>query len=257
MAKSRSPIKEPPLRLPGQSVDAEIDRLWTDEAMVFMMIAVLAFALAVFEWVSWLTKTPPAPILYSVLAALAISFSLIRLTRVKKRVRALKLGRDGERLVAEELDKLKATGAVVFHDILGPTFNVDHVVVSRHGVYAVETKTFSKTDDGKVIFDGTTLLIDGRPPQKDLVGQVIAIADWVRDTLKRATGKDFPVRPVLVFPGWWVNPVKEHHRARVWVLNPEAVPAFITQAPLVVSEEDLRSAVYLLARYIRLTPPPV
>ena len=150
---------------------------------------------------------------------------------------------------------MKGTGAAILHDILAPTFNVDHVILSRHGIYAVETKTRSKPRDAKVHFDGTTLRVDGRLEKEPIV-QVIATADCIKHKLKEMTGKDYPVRPVLVFPGWYVNPVKEHRGARVWVLNPEAVPAFVTHEPTVISEADVSFAVYCLAREIRNTPDP-
>lgn len=251
MAKVRSPLKEPPLRVPGQSIQLEIDRLLIDELFTFGAIIFFALVWPVYEWIRWLTGPLLSPWLVTVLAACGLTYSILRLARAWRRLDALKLGRDGERAVAEELDKLRSTGAVVFHDILAQGFNIDHVVLSRQGVYAIETKTFSKTSGAEVSFNGTTFLLDGRVPERDPIAQAIATADWIKATLKTMTTKDYPVRPVLVMPGWYVNPVSEHHGARVWVLNPKALPAFVTREPTVISEEDLRLAVFFLARYIK------
>jgi hypothetical protein len=222
--------------------------------LTFGAVTFFALLWPVYEWTRWLTKTPPSPWPVTILAAFGLSYSLLRLVRAKRRLDALKLGRDGERVVAEELDKVRTTGAVVFHDIVGQGFNVDHVVISRHGVYAIETKTLSKAPGAEISFNGTTLLVDGRAPRKDPMAQTIAAADWIKNTLKAMTTKDYPVRPVLVFPGWYVNPVSDTQRGRVWVLNPKALPAFIEKEPTVVSEDDLRFAVFFLARYIKTNP---
>jgi hypothetical protein len=40
------------------------------------------------------------------------------------------LGREGELIVAESLEKLRALGAHAFHDIPAAGFNLDHVLLS-------------------------------------------------------------------------------------------------------------------------------
>ena len=50
------------------------------------------------------------------------------------------LGLDGELATAEELNQLMLDGCRVFHDVPIRYGNVDHVVVHRSGVYAVNTK---------------------------------------------------------------------------------------------------------------------
>jgi hypothetical protein len=66
---------------------------------------------------------------------------------------------------------------------------------------------------------------------------------------RQHTGKEFPVRPVVLFPGWFVEPFPKG--SLVWVLNPEALPSFIEHEPNRINESDLHLAAYHLARYIR------
>jgi hypothetical protein len=254
LAERQSPLDEAPLRVPGQSVQEDIDRLLIDELFVAGAIAVLALAWPTYEWARWLTKAQPSPWLVTILAALAFAYSLLRLASARRRLESLKLGRDGERAVAEELDNLRSTGAIVLHDIVVDRLNIDHVVLSARGIYAIETKTLSKPRGGKVSFDGTTLLVNGRTLDRDPIAQATAAADWIRKTLRKVTTKDYPVRPVLLLPGWYVNPVREHRGAKVWVLTPGAVFKFVQREPAVVSEDDLRFAVFFLARYIKTHP---
>jgi hypothetical protein len=69
--------------------------------------------------------------------------------------------------------------------------------------------------------------------------------------LKESTGKDYPVRPAVVFLGWFVEGDLGSKASSVWVLNPKMLPGYIGHEPKTVSEEDMRLAAYHLSRYIR------
>lgn len=251
MTETRSPLKEKPLRVPGQSIQDQINDV-VDEKVLGYALAIAFFPmLALFEWVRWWAPLPPAPWFVTIVSAIAVLYSVWKLSAMVKLLRALKLGRDGERIVAEMLNQLRSSGAIIFHDIQGPTFNVDHLVLSRRGFFVVETKTRSKRSGAQVVFDGKELRVDGRKPDRDPIAQVRALKDWVTSTLKASTGKSYSVKPVVVFPGWFVNPVKEQGNSDVWVLNPEALPVFIRNEPEVVTEEDFRLAVYHMATIAR------
>jgi hypothetical protein len=252
MSERRSPLKEPLLRIAGQSLQKEIDRLKWDEIGQYAMLATLAICMAVYECIAWLLHSPRNPLALIILSSLVLIYSLRRVRSAKKKLRLFELGRDGERAVAEVLDILRATGAVILHDIVGNDFNVDHVILSKHGIYAVETKTYMKWPKAEISYDGKTLLVGGRKPIRDPIQQAVAVADWVAKTLNTMTGKSYAVNPVVVFPGWYVR--ESGHSGRVWVLNPKQLPAFIAKQPEVLSEESLRLAVYFLIRYVRTTP---
>jgi len=48
-------------------------------------------------------------------------------------------------------------------------------------------------------------LIDGVEPDRDPLTQAKAVARRVREILKEQTGQDVPVKPVVLFPGWYVE----------------------------------------------------
>ena len=162
----RSPIKAPPLRLPGQSLQAEIETLISEGVIPYFVAAALLVFVAALEWVSALRHTPRQPWLYTLMAVLAGAAFAWRLVRVRTRVRLLKLGRDGELVVGQFLEGLRVSGARVFHDIPGEGFNLDHVVLSTHGCYVVETKTRRKPVRGEARVtlseDGEKLKLDTR-----------------------------------------------------------------------------------------------
>jgi hypothetical protein len=105
-------------------------------------------------------------------------------------------------------------------------FNLDHVVISTHGIYAIETKTRTNPSPrARVVVDGNNLTVAGYTPDRNPIEQVSAAAWWLENTLQQSTGKRFFVRGVVVFPGWYVE--QRGSRGDVWVLEPKALPAFI------------------------------
>jgi hypothetical protein len=122
------------------------------------------------------------------------------------------IGRDGEKVVGQALEELRTGGAIMLHDITADGFNVDHVVISLKGIFVIETKTRSKPKgrDSKIVYDGEKILIDGWTMAPDPLKQVQANTSWIHDLLMESTGKSFPVRPVLLFPGWYVVSVGVH-----------------------------------------------
>jgi hypothetical protein len=250
----KSPLKGPPLRYPGQSIDerrAEI--IGKLEAPAF--IAAVFIALTVAEVYSTLTGTRSPLWMYVVIAAAAVVFAATRVWLAIPTLKALRQARDGERIVGQYLDVLREQGYRVFHDVVGTGFNVDHILIGPGGIYTVETKTWSKPAKGapKVWFDGEEIKADGMHIDRDPVIQARAQAKWIKDLLCESTGKVLPVRPVILFPGWFVEPTRGAYK-ELWVLNPKALPEFLKNERLGLSPEDIKLASFHLSRFIRATP---
>jgi hypothetical protein len=211
-------------------------------------------AFAVYEWLRAATSAPPQPWLVTVLAAATAAFAAHRFRTLRRRVAPLKLGRDGEKAVAQYLEAHRKLEWRVFNDIPGDGFNVDHVVIAPQGVFVLETKARSKPAKGeaKVVYDGTKVLVDGHTPDRDPVVQARASRDYIRDMISETTGKRTAPRGVVVFPEWWVDqPPKGAPRPEIWVVNEKALPAFIEHEPVVLKEEDI--ALFADALRYRLT----
>ena len=224
----RSPLKQKPLKNPGESLDDEIQRLVDNTSERYGLAAAFLSVLAIMEWVLWYLEAPRNPILYTAFALPALLAVSIRLIFVRKKLKNLRQGRDGEKAVAQFLERLRETGAIVFHDIPGQGFNLDHVVMDRSGIYVIETKTMSKPDKGetRLVFDGESISSFGRPLDRNPVTQVRAARQWLAELIQESTGQKFPVRPVVVFPGWYIEPTAEARASDGWVLNPKALPSF-------------------------------
>lgn len=250
---TKSPLKNKPLRNPGQSLDEELEKLFDDQVLPYLLFPAFFCVLAVVEWVAYLRDAPRQPILYTLIAVISVVAGVIRLFQIRKRVRRLKLGRDGERAVGQFLERLRMGGAQIFHDVPGPGFNLDHVVIAPQGLFVIETKTWSKRlPDDTVHFDGERVLVAGHSPSRDPIKQIRAAIDWLRRTLEDSTGKRLPVRGAVVFPGWFVDPMTtEVKKGDIWVLEPKGLPSFIEHEPRRLPDADVTLAAYHLSRYVR------
>ena len=129
----------------------------------------------------------------------------------------------GERAVGEEINKLMLSDYHVYHDLLKKPedpenrSNIDHIIVGRTGVYAVETKARTIVElkhggrDDKVTFNGNTLKFPNWENSKD-VTQARNHATWLTAYLKSELGLEVEVRGILILPGWNVES-KVYNRA--------------------------------------------
>lgn len=251
--QKKSPLTAKPLRNPGQSIDEEIDKLLNDEMLMYLVLGFGFVFLAIFEWWRYLRQLPYTPVIYTVMAILVSSFSVYKIVKGMKRLKLLKLGRDGERAVGQYLELLREEGCKIFHDLVGDNFNVDHVVISKKGIFTIETKTYSKPAKGQAVirYDGNNLTINGYSPHKDLLVQARAEATWLKHLLKDSTGKEFQVRPVIVFPGWYVENDLAGFNPDVWVISPKSLSSFLPKSGIELSQEDVQLCAYHISRFIR------
>jgi hypothetical protein len=252
-AKTRSPIKDKPLRLPGQSLEEERRKIWDDRLETPLIITVFLVVLSGLEWWRFFANPPPQPILYTIIALLAITFVTRRIFKALPEVRALKQGMEGERAVGQFLDQLREKGYHVFHDLIGESFNVDHVIIGPAGAFTIETKTWSKPahGDARIKFDGEHIIALGREPDRNPVVQARAQASWLKGLLVETTGKAFEVFPVVVFPGWYVEQTSSGSLRNIWVLEPKALVKFLDNAARQLSTADVKLASFHLSRFIR------
>ena len=249
----RSPLKDPPLRTPGQSLREERARLLDDKLEPPFFLALFFAALAGLEWYRSFVPTPPMPWLYTFAAIVALAFAAWRLRRYRPLLRSLRQGLEGELVVGQYLEGLRASGYRVFHDVVGDGFNIDHVLIGPSGIYTIETKTWSKPQDGdaRVRFDGDRLVIGSLLPDKDPIVQARDQAHWLRTLLEESCGRRLETKPVILFPGWFVEPLPRSIQ-NLWVLEPKALSGFLKQERAVLAPDDVAMASTHLSRFIRL-----
>jgi hypothetical protein len=206
---------------------------------VWAIVAATLGIVAITEWWMRLSRTTLSPWFWTLFALVVGGFAAYRMWRIQPQLKNYRLGIRGEREVGRMLEDCRRFGYAIFHDIRGNSFNVDHVLIGPGGVFAIETKTRSKPSGRKAIvdFDGQNVLVDGKAPDRDPITQTNANADFVRDLLKRMTARDVKVRPVVLFPGWWVT--RRLSDCSTWVLNPRELFGFLENEKERLSPEDI------------------
>ena len=248
--ETRSPLKAANLRQPGQSLQEEIDKLFDDVLSTYLIAAVTFLAAAMMQWSQYLMKSPPIPFTTTAVAVLAWALFIYKASRVKKKARGLKLGRDGERAVAECLDTLREDGYRLLHDVVGGSFNLDHVLIGPAGVFTVETKTASKPSkgDARVRVEGETIRVGAYEPDRNPITQAKAQAGWLRELLEDTTGKTYKVQPIVAYPGWFIE---GNQWGEVWVLEPKALSKLLKQRTPVLDKTEVALVTSSLKRFVR------
>jgi len=210
----KSPLTIAVLRAPGHTLRQQLEESRVDMGFdVMTLMAVPALGLATLYMMTLVTgRLNPIGIQGLVLVAVAVycGYQIRSLLRRGDQMDRWRLGLDAEMAAGQELDQLMRRGAVVFHDLAGDKFNIDHVVVAPQGVFAVETKGYRKPNrdggaaDATVIYDGEALKFpdwSGTWPLRQAMRQ----ARWLSEWLTSATGEKIEVAPVLTLPGWYVD----------------------------------------------------
>ncbi|WP_447554829.1 nuclease-related domain-containing protein [Vreelandella sp. EE22] len=214
-ARVESPF-DAPLREPGQALRNRLDQAFSSLFLNGALGPIISLAPLVYgmgrmlfvvhqEWIEWA--------LYGLLSTLlVVTFSLL-LIRDYQRIRRLKLGLACDLAVGQELERLirpEAHPYYVFHDVPTDSFTIDHVVVTPHGVFVVETRarTLALSADGKelnqVVVERERLRFphwqERRPLHKTRQG-----VSWLTGWLEKRCGVPVKVKGVLVLPGWEVD----------------------------------------------------
>ncbi|HBK56783.1 MAG TPA: hypothetical protein DDZ76_10975 [Xanthomonadales bacterium] len=232
--KHRHPIEMRLVHLPGQRLrqrlDAEARDMMGNTAMLFVipLLTALIWLLDRLRGLDWTTVQFGLGDALLVLATvIVLVYFAVPLVRAAIRRRRYREGLYAELATAQQLQRLIPRGCMVFHDVParenGRDFNIDHVVIGPHAVFAVETKSRRKPphggkDSARVIYDGVRLKFPEHSETRP-IEQVRAQARWLQRYLASELGESVPVVAVLSLPGWCVEPVKEMKSPDVWVRN--------------------------------------
>jgi len=213
-AQRRSPIGSDLLRPAGHTVREQLDEalsdlIWDVLLLTLVPMVFLAIFLAQGHAIGLDRVIALAPI-YVITAMLFIAGMIRKMVRSGEQIDRLRAGFDAELAVGQELDQLMRKGAVVYHDFPAEGFNIDHIVISLQGVFAIETKGYTKPghvsgkEGAKVTFDGKVLKFPtwstGEP-----VAQAERQAQWLSTWASHATGEPVLAWPVVALPGWFVE----------------------------------------------------
>ena len=148
-----------------------------------------------------------------------------------EQIERLVIGRRAEKAVAQALKALESDGGRIVHDVQGPIGNIDHVLIHRTGIYAVETKHKTRKTGRwtHLRFSGGKLLVNGQPVNHNPIPQAKKQAGWLYGHLTRDLDLKlrYPVKAVVLYPGWHVE--ADDHDDRLQVNSPRMFVSKVTR----------------------------
>jgi hypothetical protein len=249
----RLAISEKLLRPAGYSLQLQIERL-TEEAIWWMLGSVAAsLALAC-------TLGSPSPdtigrSAWLVFLAVSAAVCCVVSWRKVKRGQYSRLGWFGEQAMAEYLSGLAANDCRLFHDVPCDRGNIDHVVVGPFGIFAVETKCWSKrlgkfsAAKHEAVFDGNAIRLPWGITDAPLK-QARRNQRWLEGFLAKSTGEPVAVQAIVALPGWWVS-LSVKIDSGVWVLSGKQVAGRIAGEQPKLPPKTIQQVAYQLEQRCR------
>lgn len=157
----------------------------------------------------------------------------------------------GEEKILKQLTRLDDRFSV-FQDakLPGRRDNIDFIVLGPGGVFTIEVKSHK----GRISFDGSSLLRNGRVLEKDFLKQARGQALGLHDHLLEKTGADIWVKPIIVFTGTYLKIPFGHNEVggcrvygKEWLVNALEISPAVASWP--VSPEIIESNLLLLTNY--------
>lgn len=252
----RSPLTRDLLRPPGHSLQLAIDDLWLKMWCYLIMATVIPFvAVNYLLMLPSETRQSSTVFIVTILMVLVVfGLTFRNVWCLVKELNNKTHGLYGEISVAQELNLLMLDGCRVFHDVPIDRGNIDHVVVSKSGIYAVETKTWGKllaqSSDTNVVVDHDKKVI--RLPDRNLpipIKQLETQINVLGKLLTSAVGEPIEVESILALPGWYI---KSHiGKGICHVINPRNAQKFFVQSRTVHSERTIRQIAHQLDQLCR------
>lgn len=157
---------------------------------------------------SGLAKSSPA------VWAIVVIPLLILVSLIKRRTDNFASGLIGENDIDKELKSLGSDYICVTGGLDTGHGNIDKIVIGPTGVWILEVKSHK----GNITFEGESLLRDGKPLEKNFLGQTYAEAMTLQELIKSKLNLDIRVQPVIVFANKYANVrlgLKEYKGVRV------------------------------------------
>ena len=257
MKTGRSPLKQPPLNNPAESLLEQRDNLVLDRVLLPLLITVVLAVITAFAWLDHFGISELNPNALTVFTIISLAATVVMILRTLKRARSYNRGIDAEKAVGQFLEQFRAQGYTVLHDIPVKTretaFNIDHLLIGPKGIFTIETKYRKKPLRGecKVIYDGNQVSINGQTADRDPIAQALGQAAWIRDYLKSCTALNaIPVIPIVVYPGWYIDYLQAGD-AKVKVANEQLIWPCIQNSPHTLDPHDAKLIESRLTDYIQ------
>ena len=218
------------LRRAGQYQDEQIEDLLNNNAMALIAMIVFFTLFVAYEWVVWYFPSLRKPHYLTCGLIVFVAFGIRELIKIRKQIKNHCRGSLGEKVVADELERIKRNGFMVIHDFQHKRLgNIDHIVIGRQGVFALETKYRThESENDRIYYDGENVYTLNSSNIKNLItndngkspcNQAAHAAAELKEMLEIDFPKVKRVKPVVIFPFWDIKLAEFENAPNVRVSN--------------------------------------
>ena len=209
----RKPFGSKSLPSPGESLRLKIEEINVNLPLYLMLPTLtLLFFFSSYSFyklyrgeIGW----KPAEIFIICFATIScLIYSIVKIIKLYNKRNCLQLGLEAERDVGEKLDRLRSYGCFVYHDFPAEGFNIDHILITKSGIFAIETKGRTKKTNlkknWKVQFHDNKLIFPDKEETAP-IKQAKRQAKWLSRFISQKIGRKISVTAVLALPGWFLE----------------------------------------------------
>jgi hypothetical protein len=186
------------------------------------------------------------------LALLSLMLLISRITRAIPRLKILAEERTQSQQFPTALERAAKGSGAVYHEVRGIGFEVDHVLVTPAGIFAISIEVIHQPPghEASALFDGEFLHIEGAYALREPVARSKVVARCLADVVKEWAGFSYKVRPVLIVPGWTI------HRPRPlgsesWACDPSEFLTYVAKQRAILEPSELNTIRNALGEIVR------
>jgi hypothetical protein len=174
-----------------------------------------------------------------------------------RKAQAIKLGRNGERAVAEYLNIRLDTDSRVLHGVRIEGGEADHVLICTRGVFVIETKARTLPVRGKPVVhvSDAGLRVRGFEQDRDPITQVERYMEGLDRLMPELAAHKIRTCGIVLFPSWRIVDDRKG-ASRVWILEPKDLEGRLDAEPLRLKPNDVVYLTRKLASRVRSADLP-
>ncbi|MGI8602698.1 MAG: hypothetical protein ACR2OZ_06815 [Verrucomicrobiales bacterium] len=209
----------------------------------YAVVALVVIFISTYEWLRKLIGLPQQLMEITVFALAVAGYCALRIWLLWQRVRALQSAQRGWRMMEGDFESLGEHGFYLFdavHDAAGS--NLGPVIAGPTGIFSLSIRSNPRTGalfEKVEHVDARTVLIGGRPGLADPLRQARKAAAGVQSFLESQGLKDFPVTPILLYPGWKLARPPALEERDVIVTNEKTLASEVEDCPRILEPKHL------------------
>ena len=247
-----SEVNHPRLSLFDEAGTQERESALSGRIAEYAIITFVVLVIAGLEVARWFFDARPQPLLFGFVAGGITVYSAVRIGMLWRHLGIVRRSRQAQHNLRTSIDDICARGWLLFDGLTdGRGHLLGSVLAGPGGLFTLIPRFLAPTGQpGDKIWrrDDDTLCIGEHAVLADPIGQARRAAHSLYDVLAAEGLDTISVQPVVVFPGWNVDPPKDGADEEVWVLSDTDIVPRLTQAPTVMEAKDLIAVSLLLER---------